>query len=106
MQIHRFHIDDGFRIRHAGKEIDLQYAELNSALLLYLLLESLGELGKAFVCHHMQDVDVLIFDPLTFLIDAQPQPASYLLTAGKGGFLLDKRTDLKYIGVVPALLQR
>lgn len=45
-------------------------SELDASLVFNLLLERAGKVGKALICHNVQNVDVLILDPLAVLIDA------------------------------------
>ena len=95
-----------FFINHSGKQIQLQYAEFYARFVLNFLLQCISKLCKALVCHYMQNIDILVLNPLSILIDAQAQTASDLLSAGKGGFLIDQRADLEHIGVIPAFFER
>ena len=94
-----------FLIGHPGKHAELKHTKLHTGLVLYLLLERLGKLGKALIGHHMEDVDVLVLDAFTVLVDAQTQATPDFLAAGKGGFLFDQGTDLEHVGIVPAFPQ-
>ncbi|MPM08127.1 hypothetical protein SDC9_54439 [bioreactor metagenome] len=100
-----FHLAPIF-INHAGKKIKLQDSKLDAGFVLDLLLERVGKFGKALVCHDVQNINIPVLDALTVLIDAQAQAAPDLLTAGKRGLLIDQRTDLKHVRVIPSFFER
>ena len=57
-------------INHPAEQTDLQNTELHAGLGFDFLLQRLGKLRKALVCHYVQNIDILILDPVTVLIDA------------------------------------
>lgn len=54
----------------------------------------------------MEQIDIAVLNTLSVLVHAQPQTPPYFLAGGQGAFLVDQRTDLEHVGIVPALFQR
>ena len=96
---------NGIRVRHPGKQAQLQNAELQAGFILDFLLERGRKFGKTLVRHDVQQIDILVVNALAVLVHAQTQAAPDFLTTGEDGFLLNQRADLKNVGVVPSLFQ-
>ena len=104
--INRMLTGNFFLIGHPSKQTELKHTELDAGFVLNLFLEGGSKLGKALVGHDVKDIDVLVLDAFTVLVHAQAQATAHLLTAGKGGLLLDQGADLEHVGIVPAFPQR
>ena len=89
-----------------GEKPDFKHSEPHSGIVFQFLLQLVGEIGKTLVGHDVQDIDIGVLDPFSFLIHAEPQSAADFLAAGKNGFLVDQCADLKDVGIVPSLFQR
>ena len=98
----RFFCSDFFKY-HTAKQTKLQNAELNARIVLNLFLQCIGKLRKTLICHNVQQVYVSVLNTLSVLIDAKTQAAPHLLPCGQRAFLLNERTNLKDVWIVPTL---
>ena len=57
-------------ISQANQHTQFKYAKLNAGFSFNFGLQFLSKLGKTLICHHVQNVDVFIFNTFTILINA------------------------------------
>ena len=84
---------------------DIAGGKFNTAFVFVFLLQVFSKTLIAFVGNHGQHVHAFIAHAFAVLVDRQPQPAPDFLPFFNRGTGFVERTNLEYIGIVPALFQ-
>src|SRR5690606_11423754 len=93
--------------RNAGKAVLLDHTKAYTLVFLNFFLERAGKFRIGLVGHHCQGVDgiTIVSDPLTTLVYRKAQTTADFLTFFDRRSRLVERTNLEYVGVIPAFTQ-